>query len=611
MRRPRIASGVLVLGAAACPAVVALPLGDQFALPKLALGLTTAGLLVALCATPEALRRLRANGWPAALAAAFLCWLALATVFADRPYASVLGTYADYSGLLYYVPGIACFLAAGVLLRGVAALDRAVSMIAIAAAPVVAYALVQRLGLDPVGWDDDFGGRAFSTLGQPLVLGGYLAMILPPVVWLALRRSGGERAFLLLEAAAVIAALAATETRGAYMGAAAGAAFVAVALALRSGRVSRRWWLAGATATVVVVAAGAGLWAAGVVPARLRSSQTLEERVDLWRAAVSMTAERPLLGFGPDRFADQYGRYRPSSERGTQSVYEDPAASPHNEVLTVFVAGGVIGGGLYVVLWGVTLAGALAAPTGGARRDAVVWIAGGLVAYAVQAQFSIPDVALSMVAMTLLGALAGLSAGGGPRALRVSAPMRRLAAAAGAAAGGALCLAAVALLAGDALNASGGGAIASGSAAGIGRLRWAERIDPLQAAYLDDLARAQEASVGARRGAGAGVRGGAGDGGAAYRPLWRAGARPHRGGAGCGPAASPRQGRWRGGRGAPGGGGAAGPEESRPGAGAGRCAGDRCGRGAGAVGRAATPFWEHRPGGSGGRRRGPGRGLRG
>jgi hypothetical protein len=164
-------------------------------------------------------------------------------------------------------------------------------------------------------------------------------------------------------------------------------------------------------------------------------------------------------------------------------------------MLTVLVASGIIGGGLYVLLWGATLAGALVSSMSGARREAVVWVTGGIAAYAVQAQFSIPDVALSMVTMTLLGALAGLSAVRRPRVIRVSVPMRRLAGTGGAVAGGALCLAAVALVAGDAFDARGDGAVTSGSASGIARLRWAGRIDPLQAAYLDDLARAHESSV--------------------------------------------------------------------------------------------------------------------
>ena len=477
--------------------VIAIPLSDKFALPKLALGLVVAGLLFAVVMEGAVWRRWQRDPWPPALACAFLLGLACATAAADRPLASVLGTHADYNGLLYYVPGIACFLAAAALIRTVRTLDRLVWAISVCTVPVVGYAFVQLAGLDPIPWSLTFDGRAFSTLGQPLVLGGYLATILPCLIWLASRRTGAERAALLAECAAVAVALIGTLTRGALLGAAAGL-LVGVGLYGPRRLHGRSLVLAGIV-TMIVVAAGAGAaWAAHATPSRLQSAITIEERVDLWRAAASMFIDRPLLGVGPDQFATHYGEHRPSSARGPQTVDEPPAATPHNELLTVLAAGGLVAGAPYIALWLFAFFRAMRAPPG-AKRVAVAATAGGVAAYLVQAQFSIPDVSVNVVALTFLGTLFGLTSA--PNGRRTASTMPRSRSLGGSLtavrvlAGAALCASAIPLVAADAFDRIGLDRASGGSPAAVTRLQLAVRLDPLQAAYLDDLGAAQESST--------------------------------------------------------------------------------------------------------------------
>lgn len=146
------------------------------------------GVLVALASHAGIACRLRGSAWPVAAALALVAAIALAAALADKPRASIVGTYTDYNGVLYYMPGVACFIAAAALLRSTRALEHAVSAIAICAVPLIAYGFVQFAGLDPFDWDITFGRRPFSLLGQPLVLGGYLAVVTPMIAWLGWRR---------------------------------------------------------------------------------------------------------------------------------------------------------------------------------------------------------------------------------------------------------------------------------------------------------------------------------------------------------------------------------------------------------------------------------------
>src|SRR6185312_9580813 len=77
--------------------------------------------------------------------------------------------------------------------------------------------------------------RIFGTLGHPNMLGAYLAMTMPLTVWLAVRaRSGTERILGALVATASGITIAATLSRGAWIGLGAGA--IAVPLLAWIGR---------------------------------------------------------------------------------------------------------------------------------------------------------------------------------------------------------------------------------------------------------------------------------------------------------------------------------------------------------------------------------------
>ena len=100
-----------------------------------------------------------------------------------------------------------------------------------------------------------------------------------------------------------------------------------------------------------------GVLVAPTARARLTGSTpfaeaTVNGRLLLWQESLELVAHHPLLGVGPSRFVDSIGAFHTPQWAASVGPYAPPD-SPHNLVLQVAAAGGVLG-----VLAVVALAGA-------------------------------------------------------------------------------------------------------------------------------------------------------------------------------------------------------------------------------------------------------------
>jgi putative inorganic carbon (HCO3(-)) transporter len=189
--------------------------------------------------------------------------------------------------------------------------------------------------------------RAGGPIGDPNDFAFLLVTVLPLAGYLV-RADLVWRRWWSACTVVIIVGVLATLSRGALVGLAALAAW-----GVLTGRIPRRLVaLAGATVAMVAIAA-ATLWGAQLQERLTVKSfvadANVEVRHSLWRAALDMAADRPLVGVGPGRFAALSDELL----RGDPLGIEAPVT--HNAYLQVLAELGVVGaaafGGLLVSTW--------------------------------------------------------------------------------------------------------------------------------------------------------------------------------------------------------------------------------------------------------------------
>lgn len=371
---------------------------DAFGLTKtLVLGIGT--VLAVACVTlwkvesEEPFPRFSALPW----LSAFVGAVALATAFSRVPGLSLLGAYTRYNGLLTVV--LLALLTAAVAVAFAFApewRERVLLAIVGSAAVVAVYAVFQRLGVDAFDFRDvtglkpDFPG---STVGNSLFAGSICGMALPVAAALAWR---GKR-LGLLGIVVLTVGLWATSSRSGMLGAVAGLAALGL---LTPGR-WRRVLVRGGAVTIAV------LIVVVVVDRDVLRTESLTIRGGEWSAATHVWLSRPLVGTGPDTFANESPRYRTRAD--AQRFGLRIADKPHNLYLEYLSSTGVIGLAAFAAFVGSIATNALRV-----RRDenAAAFVAVG-VSYLVAAAFSFDTPATTPLAFVAAGLLMAMSAAPG------------------------------------------------------------------------------------------------------------------------------------------------------------------------------------------------------
>ena len=342
-------------------------------------------------------------------AAAFLAASALATALSVSPARSWHGSFFRQQGLTTLLAYLTIALAVAAHLRRAAQWRRAALAITLGSVPVCAYAIVQRLGLDTIGAADD-ELRVSSSLGNPIFLGGYVAMaFLVTVCSVAARESGGRsvarRLGLALVALVQLATLVLSQSRGPLLGLCTGVFVLALAATLhergeRGPALGAGWRRHGWTLVVAGGAAALALLALLAVPdsplaavrrlpvaGRLTAAldptvPTARVRLLIWRGVVELATAAPplpdatggedrlhrvrgLVGYGPDCFDLAFNRVFPP-ELGRVERRDSIPDRAHCETFDLLVGSGAIGLGAWLAL----LAGAFAVGATRAVRGA-------------------------------------------------------------------------------------------------------------------------------------------------------------------------------------------------------------------------------------------------
>jgi UDP-N-acetylmuramyl pentapeptide phosphotransferase/UDP-N-acetylglucosamine-1-phosphate transferase len=314
---------------------------------------------------------------------AAILWLAgviasavLSAGLALSPGTAWFGGVSRGGGVLTLLANAALFLAVATECRGRERVERLLLAIMLGSVMPTVFGWMQvadAKGFAPAGFFPE--DRPWSTFGNAIALGSYLAGVIPATAYLVWRTRGWRRALPGLLLLAQVVLLYLTASRGPILGLAAAAA-VALLLAARC-RGWRNAAVAGAAAFVtllLVFLGGIQLVAqSDMVRAHARTGMltrfnTVEVRVQLYKAMTArMLDRRPLAT--PDGTSDRAGRWRLWIGYGPECLsepllsrlesrfeqtegYDHIPDSTHSQMMDIVGGTGVLGLVLHVGLLG-------------------------------------------------------------------------------------------------------------------------------------------------------------------------------------------------------------------------------------------------------------------
>lgn len=369
---------------------------DPVNVPKL--GILVFGTAVAAASLiAEVILGRRLDGARRLLLPAVLLTLPLFVSWLASPYRAwaLFGQYERFQGLVPYVV-IAVF---GLLLAESFAgrTTPLLWVLAAAGGAVGGYTLIQMLGLDPF---NELEVVNSSTLGHTNYVGGFLAIALPAAVYLWVTVSKWRMAAIALSVLTVVG-LIAVNSQGGWVAGAAGLAVLIGALARH--KWSPAWVVGAAVGALASVAVAGSVLTSMINPDLPFTGGTTATRAYLWKGALGMAAESPLVGRGPNSYTFEGSVHRPVESAVSES-YLIPD-DPHSVLLSYTANAGILGavGFLAAAGWFVSRG----RRSGSATAHAAFFASG--VAYFVQSLVSADELSLRLGLWT---ALAGMVATG-------------------------------------------------------------------------------------------------------------------------------------------------------------------------------------------------------
>src|SRR5438270_1368335 len=387
---------VLRIAAAGLP-LVFMPNGvDEFVLPKLlALRVVVLVLAVLWLLRLVESKRLEWRRTPLGLPLlAFLLSAVVAPAFAVIQNVALFGTYARYEGLLTFLTYAAAFWLTVQLLGDASEARMLVRSFLVGGYVLAVVAVLQSTyGFFTTASPTEHGFiRADGMQANPDNLGTLLALLLPLAVRELLNaRSLATRVLAGNAVLMIAAALLLTFTRGAWVGAAVGVAFV---LVYRSG-INRQAVMATLVVALILAAlvladapaaVGAHVGRSPIGQALFSRLLTFGDptsgsggiRLQVWRDSLPLIASRPVLGYGPDTFGLVFPHFSSVNEHFT---LWDKA---HEETLQTAATQGLVGAAAY--LW--TVAAFVVAFWRGRRNRGAATVFGGWLGYFISNQIN-------------------------------------------------------------------------------------------------------------------------------------------------------------------------------------------------------------------------------
>jgi len=350
---------------------------------------------------------------------AFLAWVTVSTIFSIHPPTAFFGKYRRFEGLLSFINYAVIYFLVVQMADRPSRIRQIAQALFWSGLFVAGYGVLQSLGIDPNSWGQlPFeANRAFSTYGNPDLLGGFLmfstfislglALAEPKVNWRIVYWSG-----FLLSVWTILAAF----TRSAWVGSVVGIFFIVLfAVRQRAPWTTVDWGFSAAVAAVASVVVGRSLSNPNEVMnfgKRLASIFQFSEgsaatRFQIWGAAGRAIQDRPIFGFGADTFRLLFPQYKPV-EYVAAAGYLSVADNVHNYPLQLASGIGVPGMlGFYgIVGWAAVRSWPLVWVRGkDANRMILAGIWAACAAYVVHLFFGLSVTGSSFLLWTFMGVL--------------------------------------------------------------------------------------------------------------------------------------------------------------------------------------------------------------
>lgn len=293
----------------------------------------------------------------------FLGWVLFTSLpgISVSPATAIFGKYRRFEGFLSFLTyAITFFLVVQVADRPTRIRSLARTLL-ISSAIVAGYGVAQFFGIDAINWGAKLPfetNRAFSTFGNPDLLGGFIVfpLCIAPALALSERKLWLRAAYWAAWFLTVVCWWAAF-VRGAWLGGLLGLAALAVAVFLARptfGAVDGGFaGMTGlATAWIVYKSSQSGSAVLNVIE-RFKSITQFDQgsaktRFEIWQAAIDAVKARPITGFGADTFRLVFPKYKPLAYT-RDAGYLSVADNVHNYPLQLAAGIGVVG---FLLLYG-------------------------------------------------------------------------------------------------------------------------------------------------------------------------------------------------------------------------------------------------------------------
>lgn len=361
----------------------------------------------------------------------YVIWLTLCVLFSRVPLVSIVGEYGRYETFQAILCFVFLFYLSLIYLDSKKWLEYFFWALFIAATLIIIYGVVQGLGYEPIFpffmvRPEQWGGRARSTLGNAVFLGGYLAFILPLILDAFLKRR--DWLFLIFGGffALGFASNVFSQSRGGWLGMIAGVSLLVagrIYLYRRNQagigyRLEVKHWSLLILAVAVVFLVFLFYIGQGNPGEKLTyfyqhflsifkfGEGSAATRIEIWKSSLRMINDRPFLGVGPDQMLNYFPQYRTVRYTEIEGEMTMPDRC-HNEYLQVAVNLGIPG--FLAFLWLlIYLFFCISKPL--KEGNLYLWgLTAALVGYLVQAITSITIVGIAAVIWVVFAILLNLS----------------------------------------------------------------------------------------------------------------------------------------------------------------------------------------------------------